>query len=93
MNYFHFLAVVARQNALLSIATQTMSRKLGGAWGTVHLSTKFPLYTPTLPALIYLLIIYLLYILIIYKSAIASTFAIVALIQLRLHLRAGDAAK
>ena len=44
--YFHFFALVSRQSAALSSATQhTMPPELGGKWGTECLNTRFPLPT------------------------------------------------
>ena len=44
--YFHFFALVSRQIAALSTATQhAMPPELGGKWGTECLNTRFPLPT------------------------------------------------
>ena len=41
-----FFALVSRQSAALSSATQhTIPKKFGGKWGTEYLNTKFPLLT------------------------------------------------
>ena len=43
---FHFFALVSRQNAALSSATQhAMHPEVGGKWGTECLNTRFPLPT------------------------------------------------
>ena len=47
--YFHFFALVSRQSAALSFATEhAMPPEFCGKWGTVCLNTKFPM-----PALLY----------------------------------------
>ena len=44
--YVHFFALVSRQSAALSSATQhAMPSELGGKWGTEWLNTRFPLPT------------------------------------------------
>ena len=44
--YFHFFALVSRQNAELSSAIQhVMPTELGGKWKTECLKTRFPLPT------------------------------------------------
>ena len=44
--YFHFLALVSRQSATLTSATQhTMPPEFGRKWGTECLNTRFPLPT------------------------------------------------
>ena len=44
--YFHFFALVSRESAALSSATQWATPpELGGKWGTESLNTRFPLPT------------------------------------------------
>ena len=45
--FIHFFALVSRQSAALSSATQhAMPPEFGGNWGTECLNTRFPLPTP-----------------------------------------------
>ena len=43
--YFHFFALVSRQSAALSSATQHAMPDFGGKWGMECLNTRFPLPT------------------------------------------------